>query len=214
MSVNPALRSRSTSCCGDNTGSLCLNAAMHAFGMRSRHARCRSEAALLASQRSPAGGVVKAVVRDDQGRSGLEPCVQLLQGLQALGRRQEMERQQAGRAVERACRRTVDIAFVQVHARRERAECGAGEAQHLGGWIDSVEAPRRLHLGEGLQFQSATGAEHRDAGVGRGLFGQQHAGHPVQALQAGHQPRGSFGVARYGGGIGERGHRRRLLSAC
>ncbi len=36
---------------------------------------------------------VKAVVRDDQGRSGLQPCAQLLQGPQALGRRQEMERQ-------------------------------------------------------------------------------------------------------------------------
>ncbi|MCY1347468.1 hypothetical protein D9M69_335760 [compost metagenome] len=83
-----------------------------------------------------------------------------------------MQCQQTGRAIERPLGGGVDIAFVQVHMRRHRAQDRAGEFEHLCGGIDAVELPAGLHLGEGLQFQSAAGAEHQNARVRRRAFGQ------------------------------------------
>lgn len=56
----------------------------------------------------------KAVVSDDERRAGAESHEDLHQGLQALFRRQEVQRQEAGGAIERPHGRAVDIAFMPI----------------------------------------------------------------------------------------------------
>lgn len=185
-----------------------------AFGLTHGYAGNSREHRIAREPSVPTGIFAgKAVMRDDKGRTGLESQVHLLQRLQALGWRQEMQCQQAGRAIEGPLGGAVDIALVQAHVRRHRAQDRAGEFEHLCGRIDAVELPAGLHFSEGLQFQPAAGAEHQDARVGRCAFGQQHARHPVQVAQARHDPRGSFRIARYSRRVGERRHRARP-SAC
>lgn len=88
----------------------------------------------------------------DKGGAGPEPPAKRPQGPETLLARQEMQGPQAGRAVERAFGRIVDIALVESHAATGRSEGLARLGDHLRRGVDTVEAPSRLRLREGSQF--------------------------------------------------------------
>lgn len=74
------------------------------------------------------------------------------------------------------------------------------EFEHVGRWVDAIEAPVGIEGGESFEFQPATGAQHQDGAIRR-FLGQQHGAHAMEAGKAWHLP--WRGVAIGVGGIGE-----------
>ena len=131
------------------------------------------------------------MVGDHQRRAGGESSPELLEGAQPLLRGQEMQRQQAGGAVEMPLAKRVDIALVEVHASLQRTQRLPGQGEHLRRGIDPREAPAGLCLGERLQLQTAAAAF---AGQTAGQAGFGAALDHLYARQQGAQPLG--GLAR------------------
>lgn len=124
-------------------------------------------------------------------------------GPRALGRVEEMQGQQTGRAVERPSRGVVDNALHQRHAIAMRCRGRRCEAQHLGSRIDTGEAPAGMGLGQRPRLEPATGAEDEDMGIVGHMFGEQHAGHDVEGIDPRHEAPRPLGIAGDGLGIFE-----------
>jgi hypothetical protein len=112
------------------------------------------------------------VVSDHERRARSEPTVHLGDGSAALSLRDEMQRQEAGRAIEGAGRTRVNVALSHLDAARQRTERLAGQGQHLGRRIDTAEAPARIGFGERLEFESPASAEHKHIAIRRHMFGE------------------------------------------
>jgi hypothetical protein len=88
----------------------------------------------------------------------------------------------------------------------ERAECRLRHGQHLGRWIDSVETPTGLGLGEHLDLEAAACTENENACVVRGALRYEQHDHALHIGEAGHETRGRLRVARDCVRIKERVH--------
>ena len=73
----------------------------------------------------------ETVVGDDEGSTGPQPPMHLGQRASAFVFRNEVERQEAGRRIERSDGRAIDIAFMEVDARGEWTESAPGRTQPM-----------------------------------------------------------------------------------
>jgi hypothetical protein len=98
----------------------------------------------------------------DKGGAGPEAAANLAQGVEALVARHEMQRQQAGGGIEGAIGGDVDIALMKRNAVEMSRGGFPGQSQHGGGWVDAIEGPAGMGIGEGPELKAATGAQHQD----------------------------------------------------
>ena len=114
---------------------------------------------------------------------------------------EEVEGEQAHRAVEGAGGGVVDHALDQLCAIGVRAKRLRGQAQHRARGIDASEGPAGIGFGQRLQLESAARAEHEDMRIFGHALGEQQAGHAVQPVETGDEAPRPFGVARDRGRI-------------
>ena len=141
-----------------------------------------------------------------KGRAGSETAVDFPCRSPPFFDIEKMQREQAGRGIEGASRRILDVALLQLNAGVERPKRALGLLQHLRGRIDAHECPARLGFCQGSQLQTSAGAQHQHVCVWRSVLRQQNRRHAVQVGKTGHEARRPFGVARHRLGIGEGGH--------
>jgi hypothetical protein len=77
------------------------------------------------------------------------------------------------------------------------------QLQHLGGWIDSVEAPARTSLREDLELQATASPENQHSSILWRSLGQQQHRHALQIGEARHDTRGALRISRNRLRIGE-----------
>jgi predicted ester cyclase len=156
----------------------------------------------------------KAQVHDDERGARRQSPVHLRRGPAPLLRREEVQRQQAGRRRERARRHIIDVPLMHPDARGVRPEGLRRQLEHGGRRIDGVERPPRMSLRERLRLRTAACPEHQDPGIGRRAFVDEDGGHPVDVPVGGHHLGGAISVGvdvqRVVEGIGRRGHGPRL----
>jgi len=134
--------------------------------------------------------------------------VQLAERVQALPGVEEVQGQQAAGTIEAHVRCIVDVAFQQLNACVQRAQCLLGQREHRRGRIHAQQLPARLRLRKGLQLQPTPGTEYQHAALRGNAFGQQQATHLLQGEETGHLAQRCFGIAGHRLRVGERGHAR------
>src|SRR5439155_25155825 len=97
-------------------------------------------------------------MRDHERRARLEPAADLRGDATSLGGIDEVQRQQAGGAVEGGFRSIVDVALMKTRTRREQSEGLPRKPQHGRGWIHAIEAPALMRLRKSLQLEAAAGS--------------------------------------------------------
>ena len=142
-------------------------------------------------------------MRDHQRCAGFEAAPDLAEDAGSLFGGNEVQSQQTSRRIERSFRRDIDIALMQANTRGEGTQCGCGELQHLGRWIDSVEAPRWLVLRKHFELEAAAGADDQHPRILWSRLREQQHRHSLQISEAWHEARWALRVFGHCLWIGE-----------
>ena len=131
----------------------------------------------------------------DERGTGPQATSNFLKGAKPLLPLDEVQGQDAGRAIKRTFRCTVDKPLVQSCTDDEVTEGLSRKIEHGSCRINSDERPPRLTFGKHLKLEATASAENEQSGVSRSTLFQEKHGHALHVGIAGHHARWIFSVA-------------------
>lgn len=120
-------------------------------------------------------------MRNHKGCAGFQSVANLTKCFKPLVDGDMVESEQANGGIEWTFRRGIYAALMKTNTAAMLAGNLPRQFQHVGGGVDAIKSPARMRLGKCLEFQSATGAEHKHAAFLRHPLRHQHRRHPMQA---------------------------------